>query len=194
MKRHLLITGTGRAGTTFLVQLFTVLGMDTGYEDIRGGWNDGCRAGLEKTPHGDLDDSMPYIVKSPMFCNRIKELSDRGQCIDGIIAPIRDLRDAAGSRVYNTKHGVGAGGIVGDSVDIEDEMNVLARMTHELIHAAKLCNIPIILPLYPDIVLDAEYAWEELHEFAGSTSKQSFIKAHRRISKKEFVHNYGGEA
>jgi hypothetical protein len=32
MKRHILISGTGRAGTTFLVQLFTALGFDTGFD------------------------------------------------------------------------------------------------------------------------------------------------------------------
>ena len=30
-KRHLIISGTGRAGTTFLVQLLTVLKRDTGF-------------------------------------------------------------------------------------------------------------------------------------------------------------------
>lgn len=33
-KRHIIISGTGRAGATFLVQLFTALGIDTGFTDL----------------------------------------------------------------------------------------------------------------------------------------------------------------
>ncbi len=44
-----IITGTGRAGTTFLVQLLTELGLDTGY--TRRTWSrdyfEHCDAGLE---------------------------------------------------------------------------------------------------------------------------------------------------
>ena len=47
---RILISGTGRAGTTFLVQLLTELGLDTGYSDperVAMTYSEQARAGLE---------------------------------------------------------------------------------------------------------------------------------------------------
>jgi hypothetical protein len=44
-KSHILISGTGRAGTTFLVELPTELGFDTG----KGHYNENCHAGLKNS-------------------------------------------------------------------------------------------------------------------------------------------------
>ena len=59
-----IITGTGRAGTTFLVRLLTELGLDTGY--TRRNWSRDyfthCDAGLE---HDLAGPDAPYIVKNP---------------------------------------------------------------------------------------------------------------------------------
>ena len=30
-RKHVVITGTGRAGTTFLIEVLTILGLDTGF-------------------------------------------------------------------------------------------------------------------------------------------------------------------
>ena len=48
-RKHVVITGTGRAGTTFLVELLTALGMDTGYDvdDLPTRKSTVARAGLE---------------------------------------------------------------------------------------------------------------------------------------------------
>ena len=58
----MLITGTGRSGTTFLVELLANLGLDTGYkpEELKDHKKKVGRAGLEKDIRAD--DS-PYIVK-----------------------------------------------------------------------------------------------------------------------------------
>ena len=49
----LVITGTGRAGTTFLVQLLTELGLDTGYAPGGGSedYYEHCSAGMEQGMH-----------------------------------------------------------------------------------------------------------------------------------------------
>jgi hypothetical protein len=49
-RKHLIISGTGRSGTTFLVQLYTALGLDTGFTDATAGVNRHCQAGLEWGP------------------------------------------------------------------------------------------------------------------------------------------------
>ena len=50
VRRHLVITGIGRCGTTFLVELLTYLGLDTGFDpaSVRSGIDHVARAGLER--------------------------------------------------------------------------------------------------------------------------------------------------
>ena len=89
---HVLISGTGRAGTTFLVQPLTELGFDTG----NGHYFENCRAGLE---HVVLDENAPFIVRSHIYAMRSKILlKTRIKIIKHLIIPIRDLYFAAESR------------------------------------------------------------------------------------------------
>src|SRR5436309_11606939 len=95
-KHHLIISGTGRTGTTFLVQLLTELGLDTGFADSRSEIFSNCNAGME------LDirrPDAPYIIKTPRLCNYLDEVLQSGQVIiDHAIIPMRDLYSAAQSR------------------------------------------------------------------------------------------------
>ena len=64
-ERHLVIAGTGRAGTSFLVRYLTELGLDTTLtrKGDAADWDTEANAGLE-----DLvvaGKSLPYVVKSP---------------------------------------------------------------------------------------------------------------------------------
>jgi hypothetical protein len=46
-KHHIIISGTDRSGTTFLVQLLTALGLDTGFTDLTSPVFANCDAGME---------------------------------------------------------------------------------------------------------------------------------------------------
>ncbi len=66
LRHHLVITGTGRSGTTFLVELLTYLGLDTGFDPVS------VRSGIDPVAHAGLErdirsDDAPYVVKSPWF-------------------------------------------------------------------------------------------------------------------------------
>src|SRR2546426_1129889 len=95
-KHHIIISGTGRAGTTFLVHLFTELGFDTGFTDCTSAIDPNCNGGMEwdiRDPHA------PYIIKSPWLCDYLDEVLESGQyIIDHAIIPTRDLYSAAESR------------------------------------------------------------------------------------------------
>jgi hypothetical protein len=95
-RHHVIITGTGRAGTTLLVQLLTELGMDTGFHSSHEGIYENCNAGMET----DLrQDNASYIVKSPWICDYLEDLLRIGMVhIDHAIIPMRDLFSAAESR------------------------------------------------------------------------------------------------
>ena len=71
--RHIVITGTGRAGTTALVKLFDVCGVETRANDLR--LYPTARAGLESRLAGD--DS-PYVVKDPLLSEDLQHLVEGG--------------------------------------------------------------------------------------------------------------------
>jgi hypothetical protein len=62
VNHHCLISGTGRAGTTFLVVLLTRLGLDTGFAEETMMIDEIARAGLE---HAFIEPTSPYLIKSP---------------------------------------------------------------------------------------------------------------------------------
>lgn len=95
---HLLITGTGRSGTTLLVEYFTALGFDTGFtqEQISRRIDDISHAGLE-TPL--TRDPLPYVAKSPFYTGSLGKALDAGTVeVAACIVPMRDLFSAAESR------------------------------------------------------------------------------------------------
>lgn len=100
-----LITGTGRCGTTFLIKLFTFLGFDTGYnrENYHLYIGKKCNSGMEKTTFEN------YIVKNPLFITGIEDLIKKQSIkIKKVIIPLRNLEQSAKSRV---KYGKGWGGL-----------------------------------------------------------------------------------
>jgi hypothetical protein len=64
-EKHLIIAGTGRAGTSFLVRYLTELGLDTtlARNGERAGWDAEANAGLENLLV--WGEKLPYVVKSP---------------------------------------------------------------------------------------------------------------------------------
>jgi hypothetical protein len=97
MKRHhVIISGTGRAGTTVLMQILTKLGLNTGFTDPWSAIDTNCHAGMEcdiRQPNA------PYIVKSPWLCDYLEDvMRSQSVVIDRAIIPVRDLFAAAESR------------------------------------------------------------------------------------------------
>ena len=102
----ILITGTGRCGTTFLIKLFSFLDFNTGYD--RNNYNlsifSNCNSGMEKKYKDDY-----HVLKNPTFIMDIENIvNDTTIKIKNVIIPIRDLNISAKSRV---KHGKETGGL-----------------------------------------------------------------------------------
>src|SRR5688572_24304601 len=95
-RHHIIISGTGRSGTTFLVQLFTSLGLDTGFPDPTSAVLANCNGGMEWNIR---DPNAPYIVKSPWLCDSLDEILEQGDVVvDHALIPVRELYAAAESR------------------------------------------------------------------------------------------------
>src|SRR5882757_9380718 len=100
MRSHVVISGTGRAGTTFLIQLFTRLGLDTGYTPDTIEVPLLSRAGLELDIRAA---TAPYIVKNPHICDLAEEVLASSVRIEHAIIPVRQFEAAAASRAYVQK-------------------------------------------------------------------------------------------
>lgn len=100
----ILITGTGRCGTTFLIKLFSWLEFDTGYNkhNYIDAISKNCNSGMERYHFEKY-----YILKNPRFMSNIKNIiEDKNIIIKNVIIPIRDYKLSAMSRVkHNTQNG-----------------------------------------------------------------------------------------
>ena len=165
-----IITGTGRAGTTFLVQLLTELGLDTGYtpETWRKDYHEHCAAGLEKDI---LDPAAPYIVKSPELRDTLPAvLADGRIVIDYALIPIRRLEDAALSRIRVGGDGAVPGGLSG-TADPARQKAVLAEGFHHLVETLAARDIPHAFLAFPRFVQDAGYTYGKLQPLLGKVAK-----------------------
>jgi hypothetical protein len=185
-----IITGTGRAGTTFLVRLLTELGLDTGYTQRN--WSRDyfvhCDAGLE---HNLTDPRAPYIVKNPALCETLESiLADGHIVIDHAFIPIRELDAAASSRIRvgGANESV-PGGLLKNS-DPALQKSVLAEMFHQLVHTLVARDIPHTFLLFPRFACDADYAYARLRPILGCIPLKTFREAFARVSNPALIHDF----
>lgn len=170
----IIITGSGRSGTSFLVMLLTRLGFDTGYKAGNEGYGDKIRAGCEwkiraeYTESGDVIkaaiDQAPRVVKSPEWGLVMKEFCRRGILeVDHCYIPVRDLDVAAKSRID-----AGLNWQVCETDDYEylvmDQASVHALALGRALEACLVCDIPYTLMMFPRFVKDARYCYNAVLE------------------------------
>ncbi len=179
MSSHVVIAGTGRTGTTFLVKLLTNLGLDTGFKPYDFYVFKEARAGLEINllkAH-----SPPYIVKDPAFFEYVEEvLDDEHLQLDCVILPMRDLQAAAESRRQveksshpgNYKPGHAPGGLIG--ADGASQEAVLQEGLYRLMLSLSRANVPVILLHYPTLLYDRDYLYSKLKGLFPGTDCHEF--------------------
>jgi hypothetical protein len=198
-RHHVIISGTGRAGTTVIVTLLTKLGLDTGFkpDEIEHEIFPNCNAGLE------LDirkPDAPYIIKSPWICEYIEELIHHKEIvIDYAIIPVRDMREAALSRIIvnlettEEKYPnlpVIYGGLWGTKNPDEQEDVLYKNLFRLLLHLSS-ANIPLIFIHYPKLTKDPSYLFEKLRPILQKRNYRTFLKAYQETIDPNLVHNYG---
>jgi len=199
-KGHLLISGTGRAGTTALVQYFTVLGFDTGYtvEQTRRRIDPISNAGLE---HSLSDENLPYVSKSPHYTQSLGGLLDRGEiAVKGLIIPVRDLFEAAESRRAASRKaeeaGIDprrqAGGLFRAKKNPARQEERLAVQLYKLVHAAARHEVPIYLLPFPDFVVDEAVLYRVLAPLLEQhgVSREEHQQAHSEAMRPNLVTTY----
>ena len=204
VKRHLWIAGTGRAGTSFLVRYLTELGLDTHLARFgeHAAWDEEANAGLENPPLPGLDDSLPYVVKSPWLYQFIDTLlSNRVMAADTVIVPVRDLAEAAVSRSIIERRAIHQqapwmtqcdrpweewghvpGGVT-YSLNPIDQGRLLAVGFHHLVQRLVAADIPIIFLAFPRFIEDAAYLYDKLQPvLPWGLDHQRAQAAHQRLA------------
>ena len=171
---HLLIGGTGRAGTTLLVRWFTALGFDTGFTEPD------VAARVDPISHGGLEHSLgrtlgrgqhlPYIAKSPYFGQHLAGYLDRGELeIKCFILPMRDLHDAAESRRQVSARAALAGkdpdkhpGGVIKAKQKRGQEQKLAVQFYGLLHTLVSHDVPIRFLRFPDFASGEQSLFDAL--------------------------------
>jgi len=134
----ILITGTGRCGTTFLIKLFSFLDFNTGYnrDNYESSIFKNCNSGMERNYKDNY-----YIVKNPQFMVNIENIiKDKSVTIKHVIIPVRDLKKSAESRV---KHNTKCGGLW-NANDLSSQINFYEKILKNYNFISK----NIIYPLY----------------------------------------------
>jgi hypothetical protein len=206
---HILIGGTGRAGTTLLVQWFTVMGFDTGFtvEEALARIDPISHAGLEHSLSRTLEVGapLPYVAKSPWFGANLAGYLDSGQLrCKAAIVPLRSLSDAAESRrnvsrlaedagLDPNKHPGGVlGGSLGGAGAVRKQEQRLARRFYQLIHTLVTREVDLYFLSFPEFArgLQDPYArLQPLLEVHGVGSEEA-AAALKRVVRPELIHDF----
>jgi hypothetical protein len=178
MTRHIVIAGPGRSGTTLLVKLFAQLGFETGGR-LRP-FSDVANAGLEDDI---LDPNAPHVIKNPDLSWQLCGLLRTGQVapedIEWLVVPLRDLGEAAASRIRTTtvaRDVHAPGGLVRTGRPGKQRQQ-LAEVTYGLLQTAALFELPLIVLEYPRFAQDSGYAFRRLRTLLGERSDTEFATA-----------------
>lgn len=195
MPHHCLISGTGRAGTTFLVILLTRLGVDTGFTRESATNDNVAHAGLE---HTSIEPASPYLIKSPWLCDQIDDAikRDPSLVIDCALVAVRDLEAAAASRadVQLRKTGSPSGPSVGGGLwltsDPSAQQTVLERQLSTLIVSLARHDIPVVLLWYPRLVKEPDYLYGKLKFLLRDVSFDAFERTFREVARPDWVQQF----
>jgi hypothetical protein len=202
-RRHLLIAGTGRTGTSFLVRFLTEFGLDSRLaRSDDADWDEAARAGFEDVPVSSAATDLPYVVKQPWAHEMIDDiLGDPHVELEAAIIPVRPLIDAAASRIVVQRRaifeeapwvarlsrgwsswGANRGGVI-YSLDPVDQARLLAVGFHRLIERLAQADVPMIFLAFPRIVEDPGYLHAKLRPILPpSVEAETAREAHRRTA------------
>jgi hypothetical protein len=185
----IVITGTGRSGTTLLVQLLDALGLDTGLAEGKlTRYAHGVRAGLECRVD---DPDAPRVVKDMTLGFRMRSLLEAGEVqIAHVLLPSRRLDVAVASRVRAAGYGkqpFRPGGLTGTLHATEQE-EVLVRMRHEITSALDDFGVPYTELEFPRFALDATYAFECLSFLVPTATPADVARALEECVRPDLIH------
>lgn len=194
---HVIISGTGRAGTTLLVQYFTFLDLDTGFkkENVLSSVDSISKAGLE---HDLRTENLPKIIKSPWFADQILEVLSNGRVkIDYAIIPVRDIVSAAESRrrVFHEARALGFDpllhpGTLWKTENPDEQEAQLALQFHKLIYGLATFHIPTYFVVFPNFAKSHDVLYTSIRPIleALGVSKERSERAYAAVVDRGLIH------
>lgn len=193
MKKHVIVSGTGRAGTTFLIEILSEIGIDTGRDRL--GYYDDTRAGLE---YDITREDAPYVVKDPRLSINLEQILEQEDiAIDHALLPVRELHHAAKSRIKAEtsfkmswfkrirrrlkKKPAVAGGLWGVRRPSQQETELAKILSTFVVTLAKH-DIPVTMIFFPRMVEDEDYLFRKLQVPFPTIDRTEFGHAFRRIA------------
>ena len=192
----IVITGTGRCGTSFLMHLFTALGFNTGYtldECEQHLAQSGCNGGIEHSIGTERFERSDFVKNPNWFYNPTILNFD----IDYIIIPFRKLIDVALSR---EKIGIDEyGGFHEGAYTWHDQMKIDAKAFFNFMEFVIEKELKIIFLDFPRITKDANYLYNKVidslfilshknPDFIVDDHRKHFKDVFNQIAKPEKVH------
>lgn len=196
---RIIITGTGRAGTTALVQLFAALGFDTGYtaDEMAAGIDPIARAGLEKPMTGPR---APYVAKSPWYADALQAALDAGTVrLFAAILPMRTLFAAAESRrhVYTQAQAQGRDpdtqpGTLWKTDRPEGQEAQLAMQYYKALYPLVQHEVPVFMLDFPRFVTDPVYLHARLRWLwdIHGVGYDELARAHAQVMRPDSVNRF----
>ena len=203
---RLFISGTGRAGTSFLMQLLTELGLDTGYsrdfardpfkiadKDNDRKYFSQARAGFERDPFCDKN---PMIVKCPTLCDSLDDVLSAGIKVGHLVIPVRNIADAAESRRFvqnsvneNAGEEQTPGGLWGTR-NLSEQEAVLSEKFGRLIESAVRNEVPMTFLSFPRLAIDADYTFEKIRFLCPLMHLSEFRRSFSLCSNPSLIHDF----
>lgn len=198
-----IITGTGRAGTTFLVALLTLCGAPTGFDEKEVNhtvYGTAAHAGLEVAP--EIRNEVIVCTQNPsreIF--KGPQLADESSVqrwinaanLHTVIVPLRKMEDAARSREFQTKnHDPRRGGFI-HANSVPSQISYLEHIINYLMwQLSQHLQIETITLSFPEHVLDWKYSYMKLLPVLNryNITMDRFKLMHTRLSRKSFVHYF----
>jgi len=152
----ILITGTGRCGTTFLIKLFSFLEFDTGFnkDNYKSSIFTNCNSGMER-----IYIEPYYILKNPNFILNIETIiKDKNINVKKVIIPIRDYKLSAVSRV---KYGNNPGGLL-YAKNIQSQILFYNEIISNYVYFMTKYDINTIFIDFDRMITDPNYLFDKL--------------------------------
>jgi len=183
---HVLISGTGRSGTTFITQILTLLDIETGFNHLTKdqllGHGDKMPDHLELYMNWDIlkyskskrnvIQNFPEVFKSPQAIEFIPKIL-RYINLKHVIIPMRNLEDVNKSaKQQNLSEGL---------FEIDHMREILL---HGLYNLTKY-NTPFTTLHFPTLVRDANYLYDKLNPIFPKINFDSFNHYFKQLTNKE---------
>lgn len=171
-----IITGTGRSGTSLLMLILHRCGVYTALSEDD--YDRGINAGME-LPLKEIDKRFVEVVKSPEYSDALDALVRMVQ-IDHIIVPMRNLHHVVTSRAENDR-------LVGVT-EADQQRSYLLERHYAMCRQIAALNIPFTLIDFNRMTTDCDYLYSKISPVFPKISAARFRTAYYSLLDKSLIH------